>query len=82
MHPNTPTAETHNNTQGISKMQPGQWVSLRMTKFPTDSLATVKLVDASGATAATVGASCVILRLVMKYSVNPPIKPHYTTPLN
>lgn len=46
-------------------MQPGQWVSLRMTKFPTDSPATVKLVDASGATAATVGASCVILRLVM-----------------
>ena len=46
-------------------MQPGQWVSLRMTKFPTDSPATVKLVDASGATTATVGASCVILRLVM-----------------
>jgi hypothetical protein len=37
-------------------MQPGQWVSLKMTKFPVDSLATVKLLDRLGNTAATVGA--------------------------
>lgn len=37
-------------------MQPGQWVSLKMTKFPTDAVATVKLVDPKGNAAATVGA--------------------------
>ncbi len=38
-------------------MQPGQWVVLKLAKFPTDSLATVTLADATGAVVATVGAS-------------------------
>lgn len=47
---------THTYVQGTTKMQPGQWVSLKMTKFPSDSPAALKLVDATAATAAAVGA--------------------------
>lgn len=50
-----------NEQQGINKMEPGQWVNVKMSKFPTDSVAVVKLLDRNGNNAATVGTSRSVL---------------------
>lgn len=62
----------HIHIQGTTKMQPGQWVSLKMTKFPSDSPAALKLVDATGATAAAVGACALSLGSAAHDIINNP----------
>lgn len=41
--------------QSVDELVPGQVVSLSLSKFPTDQVTTVTLMDATGKVAATIG---------------------------